>query len=291
MQAVQQAQGQSAHIIQTAGGQLMLQTVGGSAGTIHLAGNSTTTNSSQQLQQIQVVPVSGIQVVVQGDHQKGSNTGHVVVQGGTTQQAQIIQTSDGQTLVYPVQLDSQGNILQQQPTGNLIQVAGTTSQQVAGQTSVPSASQTTTPTAQAGLAGNVVMVGGGSLAQLQRIPLPGPELLEEEPLYVNAKQYHRILKRRQARAKLEAEGRIPKERKVRKYLHESRHLHAMNRVRGEGGRFNRVNGSKQTNSEFYRQEGIDNLDGFALQNGTGMDELITGDTVQTRVTDTKVFVT
>ena len=37
---------------------------------------------------------------------------------------------------------------------------------------------------------------------------------EEEPLYVNAKQYNRILKRRQARNKLENEGRIPKVRMV-----------------------------------------------------------------------------
>lgn len=67
----------------------------------------------------------------------------------------------------------------------------------------------------------------------QQIPMPGET--GEEPLYVNAKQYHRILKRRQARAKLEALGRIPKERQ--KYLYESRHRHALNRQRGTGGIF------------------------------------------------------
>lgn len=44
---------------------------------------------------------------------------------------------------------------------------------------------------------------------------PNSDTAEEEPLYVNAKQYNRILKRRIARAKLENEGRIPKNRQVR----------------------------------------------------------------------------
>ena len=35
--------------------------------------------------------------------------------------------------------------------------------------------------------------------------MPAEVQLEEEPMYVNAKQYHRILKRRAARAKWDAQ--------------------------------------------------------------------------------------
>lgn len=107
---------------------------------------------------------------------------------------------------------------------------------------------------------------------------------DDEPLYVNAKQYQRILKRRVARSRMEEKRRhmfmmAIKQREEEKnggpteiseewvsgllaldeeskkpYLHESRHKHAMRRPRGPGGRFLTTEEIRKRNEEIAAQK-------------------------------------
>lgn len=77
------------------------------------------------------------------------------------------------------------------------------------------------------------------LRQLEKSPekVVPFEGYQEPPVFVNAKQYHRILKRREARKRQLGQEAFVERKFKRPYRHESRHRHAKNRQRGTGGRF------------------------------------------------------
>nr|CAG8443171.1 6571_t:CDS:2 [Entrophospora candida] len=81
-------------------------------------------------------------------------------------------------------------------------------------------------------------------------------------LSINPKQRNRIIKRRFARERFEKKHGFSKQRKP--YIHESRHVHALRRPRGPGGRFLNANQMAEIEERRNRPD-ITTIDGYSYQ--------------------------
>ncbi|XP_052771342.1 nuclear transcription factor Y subunit alpha-like [Mya arenaria] len=210
-------------------------------------------DAGDQIQQIQYVTADGR--IVSAD-QIVTGAGTNVIQVSEAQQAvpqMLVQTSQAVAQPQPVTVGTPVGGVGTHNALGIPQMLFLNQITVNGQTSFVLVDSNNKPVQ---LPQGIQVINLPSQQPGQQIAMPGET--GEEPLYVNAKQYHRILKRRQARAKLEAMGRIPKERQ--RYLYESRHQHALKRQRGSGGIFvNNPNGTEE-HGELKSENGHFSLD-------------------------------